>query len=203
MNHHPDLIQFAQWLAGTFSNGEQVAANPGRYGQIELIFRPLPQGFGGCLGFYGEQAYAYAVERPYRQVVHRLLWRDGVGIEVENYRLPAAAEYVGAGLAPDRLRSLDFSTLIHKQDCSMVFRRETGAAGDRFVGQLQKPKGCLVPWQGRETYLVSEAVLTEHTWTSRDRGFDPQTHQQIWGSDLGALEFTKGQSFAPEIRTDP
>ncbi|KKI98454.1 chromophore lyase CpcT/CpeT [Prochlorothrix hollandica] len=191
---HPDLVLFAQWLAGAFSNGDQVAAHPGRYGRIELVFRPLPQGFGEHLGFYGEQAYGYHLDRPYRQVVHRLLWRDN-GIEVENYRLPNPQDYVGAGQDPERLRGVRLESLLHREGCSMVFRRE----GDRFVGQLANPGQCLVPWEGRETYLVSEAVLREGRWTSRDRGFSPDDHQQVWGSVLGSLEFVKVMDFSGDI----
>ncbi|MEB3274775.1 MAG: chromophore lyase CpcT/CpeT [Prochlorothrix sp.] len=198
-NQPPRLVQFAQWLAGTFSNAQQVTENPGRYGQIELVFRPLPQGFGDCIGLYGEQAYGYALDRPYRQVVHRLVWQDGLGIEVENYRLPNPQRYVGAGFDPERLRDLDLSTLIFKKDCSMVFALERGETETCFVGRLRNPGRCLVPWQGQETYLVSEAILTEQSWTSRDRGFDLQSREQIWGSEMGALKFIKDQTFASEV----
>jgi CpeT protein len=47
--------------------------------------------------------------------------------------------------------------------------------------------------------LVSEVELTETTWVSRDRGFDVNTHEQVWGSEYGPLQFEKQVSFADEV----
>jgi len=220
-----ELHRFAQWLAGRFTNAQQVADYPGRYGLIELVFRPLPHRLGGAIAFYGEQAYGYALDRPYRQVVHRIVGRWGTDREpylpkgeglplgeglprgedlprgkeleiwVENYRLVDAQAYVGAAQDQQRLGTIALDQLRYREGCSMVFRSQ----GDSFVGQLAQPRCCQVPWEGRETYLVCEAILTENHWTSRDRGFDVQTHEQIWGSLEGPLQFRKGTNFAPEV----
>ena len=50
---------------------------------------------------------------------------------------------------------------------------------------------CLIPRDGQLTYLVSEVEMDEERWTSRDRGFDPRTHQRRWGSEHGALRFRR------------
>ncbi|MEO1521978.1 MAG: CpcT/CpeT family chromophore lyase, partial [Cyanobacteria bacterium J06633_2] len=41
--------------------------------------------------------------------------------------------------------------------------------------------------------------ITETTWTSLDKGLDVKTHEQVWGSEHGALRFEKKESFAHEI----
>jgi CpeT protein len=46
---------------------------------------------------------------------------------------------------------------------------------------------------------VSEVLLTETTWESRDRGFHPDTHEQVWGSEHGALKFEKIQDFSADL----
>jgi CpeT protein len=41
--------------------------------------------------------------------------------------------------------------------------------------------------------------VTDSTWSSLDRGFDVSTHQQVWGSNHGAFQFTKSQDFSYEL----
>jgi CpeT protein len=57
----------------------------------------------------------------------------------------------------------------------------------------------LIPKEGRQTYLVSEVEMTESTWVSRDRGYDIETDEQVWGSEAGVFQFEKQQSFAQEL----
>ena len=77
----------------------------------------------------------------------------------------------------------------------MVFKRE----GDRFLGQVEPGNLCLIEKNGCQTYLVSDVEITESTWASLDRGLDVETHEQVWGSEHGALRFEKRESFAHEI----
>jgi CpeT protein len=87
--------------------------------------------------------------------------------------------------------------------CGMIFRRSSAKTelgeGDRFLGQVEPGNRCIIPRDGHQTYLVSEVELTETTWVSRDRGFDLETHEHIWGSALGPLRFEKVQSYAHEL----
>jgi CpeT protein len=76
----------------------------------------------------------------------------------------------------------------------MVFERQES----RFLGRVEGDQ-CLIPKNGCQTYLVSEVEVTASTWSSLDRGFDVNTHQQVWGSDHGALQFTKSQDFSREL----
>lgn len=64
-------------------------------------------------------------------------------------------------------------------------------APGRFSGQLEPGKNCLVPRDGKLTYLISEVVFDQHCWTSRDQGFDPQSDELIWGSEHGPLIFNR------------
>jgi CpeT protein len=77
----------------------------------------------------------------------------------------------------------------------MIFKRQ----GTMFQGGVEPGNKCLIPRNGRQTYLVSEVELTENTWNSLDKGMDIETHEQIWGSTAGPLRFEKRQSFADEV----
>jgi CpeT protein len=85
--------------------------------------------------------------------------------------------------------------LERRYHCSMVFKRD----GDRFFGGVEPGNLCIIERQDCQTYLVSEVELTENTWMSLDRGFDTKTHERVWGSEHGALQFEKAQNFAGEL----
>ncbi|WP_040655316.1 chromophore lyase CpcT/CpeT [Rubidibacter lacunae] len=190
-----DPIQLAQWMAGDFSNYKQSYEYPTLFAHIRIFFRPLPFEFFNTIGFYSEQVYDYDLWSPYRQGVHRLIPR-GNEVYIENYALDDPMLYAGAARDLEILSTISPNCLKRRYNCSMVFRRR---GGESFVGSVEPGNNCIVPRNGRKTYLVSEVEVTERTWTSRDRGFDLDTHEQVWGSAAGALEFEKRDSFASEV----
>jgi CpeT protein len=187
-------ITLARWMAGEFSNFQQAQSNPSRYAHIHIFFRPLPFEFFSGIGFYSEQTYDYDLWSPYRQGVHRLIDR-GADIYIENYSLKDAMLYAGAARELSILKTIAPDCLERRYHCSMVFQRD----GDRFLGGVEPGNSCLIQRHGCQTYLISEVEVTQNTWMSLDRGMDINTHEQIWGSEYGALEFTKSQSFANEL----
>jgi CpeT protein len=188
-----NLLTLAQWMAGNFSNYSQSFAHPALYAHIHISFRPLPFSFFEGIGFYSEQVYDYDLWSPYRQGVHRLVER-GNDIYIENYGLDDAIRFAGAAREPSILKTIAPEFLRRRCNCAMVFERKE----NRFVGRVEGNQ-CLIPRNGSQTYLVSEVEVTDSTWSSLDRGFDVDTHQQVWGSDHGALRFIKSQDFAHEL----
>lgn len=77
----------------------------------------------------------------------------------------------------------------------MVFRRE----GDTFIGAVEPGKACIIPKQGKLTYLTSHVEITESTWMSIDQGMDVDTDEYVWGSTEGILQFRKRTSFDSEL----
>ncbi len=189
-----NLNTLARWIAGSFSNYKQAQANPSHYAHIHIFFRPLPFEFFSGIGFYSEQVYDYDLWSPYRQGVHRLV-ADSDQIYIENYALQDSILYAGAARELSILRTITPNCLERRYHCSMVFKRD----GDRFLGSVEPGNRCLIQRHGCQTYLVSEVEVTESTWVSLDRGMDVNTHEQIWGSEYGSLQFEKSQSFADEL----
>lgn len=188
------MLSLATLMAGDFSNQKQALAQPQTYAHIRIFFRPLPWEFFGGIGFYSEQVYDYDLWTPYRQGVHRLVPQEGQ-VYIENYALNDAMLYAGAGHNPDILKTIKNDCLERRENCSMVFRRD----GVIFRGSVEPGNRCLINRNGCETYLVSEVELTETTWVSWDRGMNPETHEQVWGSAAGSLQFEKKTSFAAEL----
>jgi CpeT protein len=189
-----DLLTLARWMAGDFSNQKQAFANSKQYAHIHVFFRPLPFDFFSGVGFYSEQVYDYDLWTPYRQGIHRLVDK-GDHVYIENYGLTDPVRYAGAARVLEILHTITPENIIRRNCCSMVFRRD----GDVFQGSVEPGNKCLIPRNGRQTYLKSEVTLTENTWDSLDKGMDIETHEQVWGSTAGPLRFEKKQSFANEV----
>ena len=194
MSSKEAFLKFATTLSGIFDNFEQSQQNPKDFARINIIFRPLPWHVFNGPGFYSEQHYDYAPWEPYRQGVHRLIQQDDLFI-MYNYGFANPERIAGAGRNPELLNSLDINSIKQRCGCAMHFK--TIHMG-HYVGSVEPGKQCFVPRDGRMTYLVSEVEVDQNNWISRDRGFDPETDQQCWGSEHGHLRF-KRNSYLDEI----
>ncbi|NJM69842.1 MAG: chorismate-binding protein [Scytonema sp. RU_4_4] len=192
-----DFITLAQWMAGDFSNDTQSYQNPQQFAHIHIFFRPLPFEFFNAIGFYSEQVYDYDLWSPYRQGVHRLV-DQGEQIYIENYGLNDPLLYAGAARELSILRTITPDCIERRYHCSMIFKRE----GEMFRGSVEPGNKCLIERKGCLTYLISDVEVTATTWLSLDKGMDVNTHQQVWGSTFGPLQFEKRESFAHELPLD-
>jgi len=216
--YSPEAWQLAHWMAGEFSNRRQSDLNPATFAHIRIFFRPLPLAFFNGIGFYSEQAYDYDLWSPYRQGAHRLVMQEDGSVLIENYGFKDAMLFAGASREDSILASLSHDALVPRDRCAMVFSPASEqpafshlAAEDaadlpgqdstapRYIGGVEPGNGCIIPRDGHQTYLVSEVDLTETTWVSRDRGFDIESNNHIWGSAAGPLRFEKVRSFAQEL----
>ena len=197
MSTNGSFLTFARTLSGIFDNFEQSQRNPKDFARINIIFRPLPWHILNGPGFYSEQHYDYAPWEPYRQGLHRLA-SEGELFIMYNYGFANPQRIAGAGRNPELLNSLDPNSIKPRCGCAMHFK--TIQSG-HYLGFVEPGKQCLVPRDGRMTYLVSEVEVDQNNWISRDRGFDPETDQQCWGSEHGPLRF-KRSSCLDEIIND-
>ena len=182
-----EKVRFAKTLSGVFDNFDQSQERPKDFARINIVFRPLPWEIFRGPGFYSEQYYDYSPWEPYRQGIHRLTYDDDIFI-VENFGFSNRERLAGSGRNPELLDSLDINSLQKRCGCSMQFKEiKTG----HYVGNVEPGKECMVPRDGKLTYLVSEVEVNEQTWISRDRGFDPETDEVRWGSEHGPLKFKR------------
>jgi CpeT protein len=191
---HVDLIALLRYMSGDFSNQAQARDRPQEFSHIHVFWRPLPFEFFGGLGMYSEQVYDYDLWQPYRQGIHRFYDR-GDHIFVENFGLKNPIWFAGAGRDRAILNTITPAAIEPRCGCGMVFRRD----GEKFVGNVEPGKKCLIPKANQITYLVSEVEITATTWVSRDRGFDPETDEYVWGSEFGHFLFEKIQDFSNEV----
>ncbi|MEB3355455.1 MAG: chromophore lyase CpcT/CpeT [Synechococcales bacterium] len=194
MTHSTDIATLARWMAADFSNQAQAFENPPFFAHIRVCMRPLPYDLLSGVGFYVEQAYDYLLNVPYRARVLKLIEKDG-HIEIENYLLKDEKSFYGAARDRTRLNELTGDRLEQMPGCNMVVQW----TGRSFKGQVEPGKGCLVVRKGQTTYLDSEFEIDAETFTSLDRGRDPNTDEHIWGSVAGPFHFVRWASFADEV----
>ena len=195
------ILKFAQTIAGIYDNFEQSQENPKDFARINIIFRPLPWTIFNGPGFYSEQHYDYAPWSPYRQGVHRLIAHkeNSEVLIMENFGYADSMRIAGAGRNPELLDSLKKENLKTRCGCAMHFKTQTVG---KYIGSVEPGKKCMIPRDGQLTYLVSEVEVTPDSWTSRDRGYHPNTNKQIWGSEHGQLVFKKIENIGQIIAND-
>jgi hypothetical protein len=189
-----DLKTLARWLAADFSNQEQAYANPPFFAHIRVCIRPLPSDLLDGVSLFLEQAYDFALNTPYRLRVFKL---DGGqdGIELRHFSVKDQEKYYGASRDRARLQNLTLEQLEAMPGCDM----DVIWTGNSFQGKIKPGKGCIVVRNGKESYLDNSFEVDETKLVSFDRGLDPTTDEQLWGSVAGPFEFSRRTSFAAEV----
>lgn len=180
-------------LSGAFSNEAQAVANPPLFASIQVVFRPTPQLEPGSLLL--EQAYALDPSQPYRIRVLRVRHHQEQGLIIENWALHDEERFYGATMDPERLIRIQQQDLTLLQGCTYLVETQ----GDGFRGEVEPGCNCRVQRAGRDTYLVSRFDVGGGWLRTTDQGFDPQTHERVWGGVAGAFEFERTRSFAVEL----
>ena len=75
------MNQFLDLLEGTFANKRQAQGHPTRYAHIRVSHRKISEN-----RLYGEQAYNYQLNRPYRQFVIEVVAEKGQ-FRLKNYEI--------------------------------------------------------------------------------------------------------------------
>ncbi|MFM2080274.1 MAG: hypothetical protein RLZZ219_956 [Cyanobacteriota bacterium] len=186
------LARLLRQLSAGFSNQQQAFENPPLYAHILVKFRPLPQLEPGSLLL--EQSYAINPAAPYRIRVLRAESR-GDSLIIHNQALQEEQRFWGAVEDADKRAAIRPEDLRPLQGCAYVVRETPGG----FSGEVEPGCGCLVERKGAMSYLVSSFELTSTGMRTIDRGHDPVTHEQLWGSLAGPFEFERTDDYSQEL----
>lgn len=170
------INEFFRLMEGKFENKIQAMTYPSKYAMIRVTQVNLGNGL-----IYGEQAYNYQLNTPYRQFVLNPIEKNDQ-IRIYNYELIDKENYTGF----KRLDKIDHDVLKLKSGCDVFMTQK----GQSFVGGVQGCD-CMVDWQGRKTYLQTEIELTPTHYYIMDRGFCAEHKNQLWGSKYGRFEFVR------------
>ncbi len=187
----PLLDRLAAWLSGSFDNREQAIADPVWYVHVRLWHRPVAVFGSDGVAFYAEQASSPTFDRPYRP---RVFWiaptaDPAVPFQVSYFALKQPERWRGAGLDPDRLRSLTIDDLQTLPGCQLQMTVLDGGEGVRAV----LPNGCRCCFQAdgqlRQVSLGFEARSGE--FLSYDKGINPDTGKPLWGAIMGPFRYRR------------
>jgi hypothetical protein len=179
-------------LSAGFSNQAQAFENPPLYAHILVKLRPLPQLAQGSLLL--EQSYAINPGVPYRIRVLRAEERVN-DLLIHNQALHDNERFWGAVDDQERRERISSSDLLPLEGCTYVVRE----AGAGFIGEVEPGCRCLVERKGSIAYLVSSFEIDADGMRTIDRGHDPGTHEQLWGSLAGPFEFERTNDYSEEI----
>ena len=168
---------FNNLLEGTFENKKQAFSFPSKFAYIRVVHVNIGNGL-----FYGEQAYNYNLNSPYRQFVLEPIL-EGDKIRIINYEIENKENFKGF----KNLENISKSNLKIREGCDVVVTRKNG---NTFVGGIEGCE-CAVKWMDRDTYLKNEIELSEEYYCVIDKGFCSTHHHQMWGSKYGRFEFAR------------
>ncbi|CAF34280.1 antenna proteins [Synechococcus phage S-PM2] len=169
---------FYEWFEGKFNNRIQAFTYPSRYAYIVVEHRKVNN--HGL--FYGEQAYFNKTLKPYRQFILQIT-ESHDNIIVRNYEVKDKSLHLGF----KNLNLISGNALTYKPGCDTIFTYH----GDHFEGHIEEGCNCLVKWGEKDSYLKNSAYIGDGWYNVEDKGFDPETHTQLWGSKFGHFEFKK------------
>ncbi len=189
------LMLFANTLSGAFDNLDQSQNNSKNFARIIIYFRPLPWEIFKGPWIYSEQSYEYDKWRPYRQGLHEIT-KEKTSFILSNYILTNKERIAGAGFKPELLQGLENVERKQRLGCSMCFKQINPG---NYIGELKSLRSCLIPWEGKMTYLKSKVNLSKDKLICIDEGFDIRTNDKVWGSVDGPLIFNKVKDFSEQI----
>ena len=186
------LARLLRQLSAGFSNQHQAFENPPLYAHILVTFRPLPQLAPGSLLL--EQSYAINPAAPYRIRVLRAE-QQGDGLIIHNQALHDEQRFWGAVDDAAKREAIRTDDLRPLEGCAYVVRE----TADGFSGEVEPGCRCLVERKGATSYLVSSFELNARGMRTIDRGHDPSTHEQLWGSLAGPFAFERTHDYSQEL----
>ena len=187
------LLRLIRNLSASFSNQEQAFENPPLYGNILVRLRPLPQLDTGSLLL--EQAYAIASNEPYRVRVLQPTLCPTHGLLILNYAIRDDQRFWGSVDDLERRSEIRKTDLTLLEGCTY----RVSETNEGFHGEVEPGCRCLVTRRGKTSYLVSSFELTDDGMSTIDRGYDPETHQHLWGSIAGSFHFKRMADHSSEI----
>lgn len=173
---------FLELFEGVFSNKRQAQSHPTRYAHIRVTHVKLSDN-----RFYGQQAFNYQLNIPYRQFVIDVI-DEGEFLRLKNYEIESPFRFAGG----KNLEEITDDILTYREGCDNIIK-QTGPG--TFEGQNDTCE-CWVTRNDIKTYVANQVKLTEDTYTVLDRGLNAETHQKVWGSDWGPFEFKRHSSSA-------
>jgi CpeT protein len=154
--------KFISYFEGYFDNQKQAFHMPREFALIEVNHRKLT-----ASKFTVSQKYVID-EHPYRESIVEVTQEDEK-IILKSYKK-------------------DGKSHVYLPGCDVEFVYDSEK--DEFHGR-NNCNECYVDKDGRNTYLMTNAILGNNYYNVIDRGLSPETNEQLWGSFHGMFQFDR------------
>jgi hypothetical protein len=179
-----DLRALQSRMTGSFSS-EAQSARDSQFLHIVLHMAPIWKNTSDGFWLYVEQSLASSQDKPYRQRVYHVTLSSDSTIASQVFELKAPLRFAGAWKEKKPLASLTADSLIRRDGCVILLRKNT--EGD-FAGSTNA-RDCPSNLRGA-AYATSEVMIRKDRMISWDRGWDSNDHQ-VWGAEKEGYEFVK------------
>ncbi len=177
-----DLSNLVKMMTGTFNSSAQANADSNYY-DITLNMYPIwTERSGNWL--YVEQAITQGLERPYRQRIYKVEYKEGLYIS-SVYTLPSPKDYIGAYKTPKKFDALTFEELSEREGCAVIMKK---LSNGNFQGETGA-NSCGSTLRGA-AYATSEVEILPNKIVSWDRGFF-EDGKQAWGATKAGYIFDR------------
>jgi CpeT protein len=153
--------KFISYFEGYFNNQKQAFNMPREFAMIEVNHIKI-----SANKFKVTNKYIID-SKPYRQSIIEVTLKDDK-IVLKSHRDDEKQSYLDG--------------------CDVEFTYDKER--DEFYGK-NICKECFVEKLGKNTYLMTEACLGKNYYNVIDRGHDPETDEQVWGSYHGMFQFDR------------
>ena len=181
--------KFLNLLCGEYSNQQQALDNPPFFAHIFLRYKAIEHLQPGSILL--EQSYAVNPKNPYRLRMIRAEETSTGVIKLRNHKFKNPELFATATTDQNQREKINESDLISLNDCHYQVVEKI----DGYHGDIEPGSCCMVRRDGKNTYLVSSFHLQEDKLSTLDRGYDPETHERLWGSVAGKFQFVRTTSW--------
>ncbi|GJQ62038.1 MAG: chromophore lyase CpcT/CpeT 1 [Melioribacteraceae bacterium] len=180
-NEKLDLLK--NYMTGSFSSADQAAADTNFF-DIRLEMKQIWNERNDAIYLYVEQAASWALDKPYRQRIYKVVQTGENSFESAVYTFENPLRFAGAFREDNPLSELTPDSLLEREGCAIMLEYSDG----KFTGSTVD-KNCGSDLRGA-SYATSEVEISENVLTSWDRGFDSED-RQVWGAITGPYIFKK------------
>lgn len=153
--------KFVSYFEGYFDNQRQAFHMPREFALIEVVHKKIAD-------YRFKVTQKYIIDQdPYREAYIEVTEEEGK-IVLKSTKDEEGTNYLTG--------------------CDVIF--DYNPETDEFHGK-NACNECYVEKSGKNTYLVTEAYLTEGSYSVVDMGMDPETNEQVWGSYHGLFQFDR------------
>ena len=175
------------WLCGRFNSSAQ-AEGDSAFRSISLHGVPIWPDREDGRWLYVEEAVSDALDRPSRQLAHRVRNDAQGGLISEVFGFPEGEiPPAGSWKDPNYFNSIDPALLIPREGCTLYLLAVTGSR-PAFTGGTTGD-GCASALNGAD-HATSEVRIDATSINTWDRGFDAKG-TQVWGGESGPIEFVR------------